>query len=384
MKRIAIFCDGTWNSADSKPETNVVRLFTVAVASQDIADDIHPLYHEGVGTGRGRNRVERFLDRLCGGAFGWGLTRNIRLAYEDLAKVFEPGDQIYLFGFSRGAYTARSLAGLIRNCGIPTPENIERSQEAVNWYRDRGAAKAPYTDESHEFRMNFSPQLTTGKEEIEWRKANGKPLGMPLNISYMGIWDTVGALGVPGFLGTLAKFLNMKYTFHDTDLSSMVKAGRHAVSIDERRRTYEPTLWNNLAGLSEGREGQPYQQKWFPGVHGVVGGGGPDIGLTMFTLAWIADGAKEAGLQLDEAALVPFLSQRNYQGALRHGALHMLSSLISRDRRGPKTTDELAEVTLDRLAFGGKGGAVYDPATLSDLKQQIAALPPRENPTRFA
>ena len=119
-KNIAIFCDGTWNKSDAPAPTNVVRLAQAVRNTQPKGQERAQvvIYVEGVGTGRGAGKLAKFMDRNLGGMFGWGLLENIKEAYRAIIFNYEPGDQIFLFGFSRGAYTARSLAGLIRKAGI--------------------------------------------------------------------------------------------------------------------------------------------------------------------------------------------------------------------------------------------------------------------------
>ena len=154
----------------------------------------------GVSTGRGSNSLARVTDKVMGGALGWGLIETIEETYRDLIFCYEPGDQIYIFGFSRGAYTARSLAGLIRYCGIPPRENVHRIGEAIARYRRPKSAKNHPDDESNlKWRSDFAPFTLTSQAEFDWRLANKPGMIQPLEIAYLGVWDTVGALGVPGY-----------------------------------------------------------------------------------------------------------------------------------------------------------------------------------------
>jgi nucleoid-associated protein YgaU len=146
------------------------------------------------------------------------------------------------------------------------------------------------------------------KAEDEWRAgnmSNYQPDRSPLLcIRYVGVWDTVGALGIPAYI-VGASFSNREYQFHDLKLSSFVESARHAVAIDERKLDFRPTLWENLDDLNAARGAAsealdaPYQQKWFPGNHGSVGGGGDQRGLSDQALDWVWDGARHAGLRLD-------------------------------------------------------------------------------------
>jgi uncharacterized protein (DUF2235 family) len=272
MKRLIICCDGTWNSADQAHNgtpcpTNVVRLaFRVAKREEHNPQIVY--YGQGVGTGNS-------LDRLTGGAFGHGLEDNIYDAYRFLIANYEPGDELFFFGFSRGAYTARSIAGMIRKCGILSREHVSRYIEAVNLYRSEDA---PDKEIPSGFRKNYS---VNGEKETV--------------IHFIGVWDTVGSLGVP--LRGLRWITKRKHQFHDTELSGSVKHACHALAIDERRSPFKPTLWQYKP-----KEGQTVEQVWFPGVHSNVGGGYPDRRLSDISLEWMIGKAKTAGLIFDEKA----------------------------------------------------------------------------------
>ena len=301
MKRLVFCFDGSWNRIDAAHPTNV--LFT--------AESVLPLtrdrtaqviyYDEGVGTGD--------TDKFRGGLFGQGLVKNLSDAYRFLIFNHTPGDEIYIFGFSRGAFTARSFAGLIGTCGILQRPAAGRANEAVELYKKREDTDA-FKQRLLEFRRDVAPHVSVSDAEDEWRAANipDYRLGQSprLKITYMGVWDTVGALGVPAYIWNADGF-NKEHKFHDLKLSPMVQAARHAVAIDEVKADFAPTLWDNLDELNAGRgksptdEDAPYQQKWFPGVHGGVGGGGPRRGLSDQALEWIWDGAGNAGLVLDSS-----------------------------------------------------------------------------------
>lgn len=341
MKRIAIFCDGTWNRADAKTPTHVVRL-AQALAPQG-ADGVTqvPLYFPGVGTGQGVTMFARASDKIMGGAFGWGLDDRIEEAYRALVFAYEPGDEIYIFGFSRGAYTARSLAGLIRSAGLPPATATDRIPEAMQMYRARGPHTHPDSEISKRFRADLSPDTPTSREDAAWRQAQGMAWRAPLKIAYLGVWDTVGALGVPGFLGALPRLLNQHYAFHDTELSRSVAAARHAVAIDERRRHFPPALWSNLGRLNRGPDGPTgrYSQLWFPGNHGIVGGSGRVAELSAFPTAWIAEGATEQGLAFrpDRLAAITGLADAGAddKGAPQRPELANLFGFMLADRALP-------------------------------------------------
>ena len=273
MTRLIVCCDGTWNRADQvedgKPAaTNVCKLYEAIdqpTATQR-AD-----YKEGVGTKR--------WERLRGGALGVGLSRNVQESYAWLVDNYAPGDELFLFGFSRGAFTARSLAGLVRNSGILKREKRGMVKEAYELYRSRKPGDAPWEANAADFRNQHShPEA---------------------RIKFIGVWDTVGALGIP-IDAFRPHWLTKRWSFHDTTLSSAVDHAFHAISIDEQRKPFKPTLWVHKLkqdGTPEPLpEGQTIRQVWFAGVHSDVGGGYGDASLSDIPLRWMAARASECGL----------------------------------------------------------------------------------------
>lgn len=271
MKRLVICCDGTWNTPDQAKEghpcpTNVTKLaLGVAESDGNVAQRLY--YHRGVGS-YGRPRIR-------GGAFGVGLSRDVRRAYRFIVDNYEPGDELFLFGFSRGAFTARSVAGLIHNAGVLRAENAHRLEDAYALYRAR--AVKPRDIESELFRRSYSHESSTFKTRIR----------------FIGVWDTVGALGIPT-LGPkfLTNWVNRRFAFHNTELSSRVDAAFHALAIDEKRRAFKPTSWSKRDEV----RGQRIEQVWFPGVHSDVGGGYREGELADVSLRWMASRAEENGL----------------------------------------------------------------------------------------
>jgi uncharacterized protein (DUF2235 family) len=273
VKRIAIFCDGTWNRPDQVHHgracpTNVVKLHRVLPETG--ADGIQQVafYEEGVGTGR--------WERLRGGMFGLGLSANVRKCHAFLTDHYEPGDDLYLFGFSRGAFTARSLAGLIGNSGIVKPEHRDGLTEAYKIYQDRSDPK----------------QKPSGETAQAFRDAYCHD-NVP--IRFIGVFDTVGALGIPLRVAALTK----RWSFHDVRLGMHVRTACHALAIDERRGAFLPTLWEQQDGAPAT---QQLTQVWFPGVHSDVGGGYPDHALGDIALRWMAGQANQAGLDVSPPA----------------------------------------------------------------------------------
>lgn len=304
MKRIIICCDGTWNRADQQHNdvpcpTNVVKLaYRITKRDPESVPQI-VFYDQGVGTGN-------LVDRLTGGAFGHGLEENIFDAYRFLIANYEPGDEIFLFGFSRGAYTARSVAGMIRKCGILDRGHVGLYVRALAMYRD--PIVHPDDSPATRFRASYS---CTGSDAIP--------------IRCIGVWDTVGSLGIP--LRGLRSLTRRRHDFHDTELSGTVEFAFHALAIDEQRAPFEPTLW-----LEKPKPNQLVSQTWFPGVHSDVGGGYATSDLSDISLQWMMDNAELAGLHFDSAVMDSRPLSQNAAGK-RHDSktgLYRLTRGISR------------------------------------------------------
>jgi uncharacterized protein (DUF2235 family) len=385
MKRIVILCDGTWNHAAAPHPTNVVRL-AQALMPVDARDVMQvPIYVPGVGSGRrGVTPLGRLSDRWLGGALGLGLMENVTEAYAHLVFAYEPGDELFVFGFSRGAYTARSLVGLIRSTGILDRSGLARLPEAVERYRRGTSETHPRTEASRRWRLSVSPHVMTSEADRALFEEAARDAGrMPptlLRLAYLGVWDTVGALGVPARLGGLSRLWNGRYAFHDAQLSSLVRSARHAVALDERRREFEPTLWTNLDELNRGSdpEAAPYLERHFPGDHGSVGGGGDIRCLSSIALSWIMEGAAAQGLAFDEGLVARIAGENNPYGSLtgstapRGGAVAAAMRRLGRDRPGPRRLSDLHPAALDRWAFEAEEGwERYRPGSLRALERAL-------------
>ncbi|PZQ51356.1 MAG: peptidoglycan-binding protein [Rhodovulum sulfidophilum] len=388
MKRIVICCDGTWNRLDARKRTNVAKLSEAILGTAIEADGravTQVVYYlDGVGAGRGTGGLARATDRLLGGAFGWGLDALITEAYRFLVLNYEPGDEIYLFGFSRGAYCARSLCGLIRRAGIVERQHAGRIPEALALYRDASPGAATVGEKARRFRARYSAHVSTlpswaEPDEATWR-ARAEPASNPeplrLRLAYLGVWDTVGSLGVPKGLvgGALAATGPMRhYRFHDAKLSPLLDAARHAVAIDERRSDFEPTLWSlrdveDEAGLDPAN----YPQEWFPGVHGAVGGGGADERLSSAALIWVLDGARARGLKVDGGMSRRWGEIASYEGKLdagqgRGGITDWILRLRSRDRAAVGAFADVSDIARRRW----RNIARYRPAPLAGLSDAL-------------
>jgi uncharacterized protein (DUF2235 family) len=280
MKRIVVCFDGTWNKpADEKLpvgqqiETNVCRFYKSVSDTAPGGIKQVKWYDEGVGT--------HWYDRFVGGAFGAGLEFNIVQGYKFLAAQYEDGDEVYVLGFSRGAYTARSLVGMIRNCGLVQKNLVDlKVGIAYGIYRTRD--DGPDSSTAQLFRSMCSREIT---------------------VKFVGVWDTVGALGIP--LHIMEKFNLKFYEFHDAQLNRLVENAYHAIAVDEHRKDYDVCLWNPRE-----KPQQTIEQRWFIGAHSDVGGGYTDRRLSDITLKWMQDKASALGL-----ALTPVeVGQKNYLG----------------------------------------------------------------------
>jgi uncharacterized protein (DUF2235 family) len=346
MKRIAICFDGTGNQSDAEWPTNVV-LMSRAVAHRGWGDVTQLVqYHPGVGSGRGTNRVARAVDRALGGALAFGLRDVIEEAYRALVFAWEPGDEIYLFGFSRGAFTARIFAGLLRSCGIGARRNLRMIPQALSRHLSKRTGTHPDDPESVAFRERFAPGMVTGMQPRE--AALLRAGAIRLTIRYVGLWDTVRSFSVFDMgQGQEGAFL------HDLILSRMVESARHAMALDERRRLYPPLLWDNMGALNmtSGRSDLPYRQVWFPGDHGSVGGGGNRTGLSGVTLRWVAIGAARAGLRIMPDEVMWLAGHADPVGErLENRLTGRWLYVLTGDRRGPDTVDHLSVAALDRWA----------------------------------
>ena len=283
MKQLIVCSDGTWQKITSPYPTNVVKI-TQAIASNP---DNLVFYGEGIGTGN-------WIDRISGGLFGWGIDKNIQDAYRFLCLNYAPGDRIYLFGFSRGAYTVRSLVGLIRSIGMLPRQGVRKIPQAYKIYQDakgkyvdkgeltRESVKVRELDDLVKFRQQMAVEFGTDYQEI-------------IPITLLGCWDTVGALGIPRLSwlpSFIDRFFNDKYQFHNTKLSSTIQSALHAVSIDEHRKAFLPTQ------MKPAQDGQ-LTEVWFPGGHGGVGGGTlANSPLSNQALLWMMEEVERLNLGL--------------------------------------------------------------------------------------
>lgn len=251
QKRIVICSDGTWNvlnPTDGSKPTNVAKIYNAILPIAP--DGVRQLacYDPGIGS-RG------FFDWLVPGHTGIGLWRKVLSGYRFIAENWTPGDEVYLFGFSRGAYTVRCLAGFLGVAGL-----LDESELPAAWKAFEGE---------------------------QWREPK-----RALPIKLVGVWDTVDSLGLP--VPLLRELTRPRLRFHDGCLGPHVANGFQALAIDEIRSAFAPMLWTNNAAPD-----QRIEQVWFSGVHADCGGGYPEDGLADLALSWMLRRAEECGLCFD-------------------------------------------------------------------------------------
>jgi uncharacterized protein (DUF2235 family) len=268
MANIVVCADGTWNRPEEDLEadfpTNVLRLAR-AVKPTSGNTKQHVFYDWGLGS---------YHDKLLGGGIGRGIHKNILDGYRYIVQNYAPGDKLYLFGFSRGAYTVRALCGLINNCGILKRADARHIAEAWRLYKSSAKQHMPNAKAAVTFRKTHSHRSR--------------------NVHFVGAWDTVGALGIPF---SLMGLFDRDDEFYDTKMGSNVSIARHALAIDEEREDFEPTIWQPKPGVD-------LKQVWFAGVHSDIGGSYPpdkNTGLRAsdVPLDWMVGEARRAGLIME-------------------------------------------------------------------------------------
>lgn len=341
MKRIIICADGTWNIRDqvdkdtgTRRPTNVTKVArAIRPRAHDGADQI-VYYHSGIGTGGP-------LDKITGGAFGRGIEHDIREIYRFIVYNYEPGDELYFFGFSRGAFTVRSLAGFMNQVGLIEKDDDYYVPEIYACYE---SSKGP-----------GSPEWTEAFHNVHGTRP------CPA-IRFIGVWDTVGALGSPGLLGQVLN--KKKYQYHDVGLNPTIQNAVQALAIDERRKPFAPDVWTRPPGW----DGQ-LNQAWFPGVHTNVGGGYAPDGLANEALHWVLEQAEQLGLEVNTAYLAHFLPCFN---SVLNDSMTMVYKVMGENERRlgqhPNDGEALHQSAIDRKKLST---CAYDPP---NLNQELPAV----------
>ncbi len=313
---IVLFSDGTGNSSGKLFRTNVWRTYQ-AVDLKDPQQLQIPrqfaFYDDGVGTSSFRPLA------FLGGAVGVGLARNVRDIYAFVCRTYQPGDKIYAFGFSRGAFTIRIALGLILDQGLVRYDGNEGTLK-----RKVNAAYRRFRRDNFNHAGGLVQSLRWTRDCIigAWERSprptydevrNPNVPGSTIEIEFVGLWDTVAAYGLP--VDEMTRAVDWAFwplTMPDYDLSPRVKRAMHALSLDDERNTFHPKLWNETEAdvVRPGGQTRPpkdgdewsdasrISQVWFAGVHSNLGGGYPDDTLSYVSLGWILKGAKQAGLRL--------------------------------------------------------------------------------------
>ena len=372
MQRLALYFDGTWN--EKVDTTNVFRVFSLAADSAQQRSRYFP----GV--------VSRPGHRFRGSVLGEGLAENVKAGYNWLRQCYdwsagEEGNRIFLFGFSRGAYTARSLGGLIASCGLPVDATL-----GTDWlyerYRDRRPDVVPIWQLEH-IRRTGTRALT--EEETLLLEHSRR-----VDIEMLGVWDTVGALGIPWTVPVLHR---ARYHFRDHDLGTIYRHAFHALAIDEHRGAFRPTLWTLH---QPGKNPVPPQevalerceQRWFPGAHADVGGGSRSP-LEDAPGRWLQDKAQQLGLQylallsVNPAAASTTRASDSWGIFLKgfykvlkfgrrfHRPIGVRRNLVKGGWSWP------VNETIDDSAFThGNGGAGYPPKNLREWSAAVAGRAP--------
>ena len=316
-KNIVVFSDGTGNSSAKAQKTNVWRLFQALdqTDTRQLAG-----YDDGVGTS-----ANKYLAAL-GGAFGVGLKRNVIDLYRFICRTYAPGDRIYGFGFSRGAFTIRVLVGLIAREGlVPFRSEEELIRNAAAAYRSYRQKAFPSYSPIVWVARRLRNGLLWFRDRLRGYRSYDDIMATPdpalkarkdVRIHFLGLWDTVEAYGMP--VTELKRAIDKVFwpmVFGDKKLSPKVRHARHALSLDDERATFHPLLWDEVheARLVEAKDVDPgrIKQVWFAGVHSNVGGGYPEDQLSLVTLDWIIGEATAHGLRVDPSAIAQIATTKS-------------------------------------------------------------------------
>ena len=371
-KNIVICSDGTGNAGIKDRGTNVFKLFEAVDLNghrgyPGLGEQI-AFYDDGVGT-------ESLLPlKLLGGAFGWGLARNVRYLYMALVRVYDPGDRIFVFGFSRGAFTVRTLVGMIARCGVLDRRKLVTTDDL------RAAVSEAYRTYRRSYRTWLGRRAQAIREKLggvsdaqamadfkarhSLTEADFAAVRSPLHevrIAFVGVWDTVDSVGGPFHISDVINTVFFRFKFPDHRLSPIVGHAAHALSIDDARAAFEPRLW----------QGDPrIEQVWFAGVHSNVGGGYPKQGMSLVTLDWMLRKALQHNLRIVPSDLQFYSEHGSVDDKLydSRAGLGVFYQWKPRDmqalceRQGAALPPVVHLSVIDRIAHGTDG---YSPGTLA-------------------
>ncbi len=326
-KRIVFCADGTWSTSETN--TNVYKMFK---ATPSTPDQI-VFYDDGLGIDG------QPLEKLTGGAVGAGIDKKVQEGYTKIAQVYEPGDEIFLFGFSRGAYTVRCLASVLCECGLPSRPFDKTIVASICKIYRKAINQNSLAEDLKKYNL-FKP-----------------------TIKFIGVWDTVGSVGPVAFFGKVSPAMG---NFADTKLHPNILNAYHALAINERRQEFPPTLWEVPYPSIKN---QTLEQVWFTGCHGDVGGGGPDgeVSLSEIPFKWIAEKASSLGMQINPNVLA-HCSEINTKQAL--SSIHKSWKLFW---RLPKwRTIPQNSVLSDSVAIRCEYDSSYRPKNLTFIKGKLS------------
>ena len=341
-KNIILCSDGTGNSGGKGFGTNVWRIYN-AINHQPSPNLTQiPFYDDGVGS------QDYKLLRAFGGIFGWGISKNLRDLYAFLMLHYRAGDRIYLFGFSRGAFTIRTLGNMIRYCGVADCDGLSISGindlagEALHLYKNRDAKRCVGRD------ADGGEALVKFKAERGRLNDDAVP-SKDIPIEFIGVWDTVEALGLPidEMKHGLNLWFGLQFRDGENDLHPRIRSAFHALSMDDERLTFHPVLWDEKQKV----EGQTVVQVWFPGVHANVGGGYPRDQMALVALTWMMEQAHAKGLEFHESLLKEYQRDRDVNGQIYDSR----AGLGMYYRYGPRDIRRIAEkahVEVIRISAG--------------------------------
>ncbi|HET7835891.1 MAG TPA: DUF2235 domain-containing protein [Variovorax sp.] len=308
MAKNIVFCaDGTWKGLGHSQgdgdelqadATNVLRLFA-ALAGAVTPDSLRKQDEQekvALGPDGGATQVAKYLHgvgdsgnairKILGGVFGEGFIERIVRGYTFVSRNYQPGDRIYLAGFSRGAYTVRALGGMVAAMGLLPPDAMRADDGSYDAGKAYGLGIHVWAE--YRRRAGKASTLLGYLEEFKSRRIDPARLVQGVGIEAIGVWDTVGSLGVPLYDPADAKKIDV-FEFADRALSPKVRSGFHAIAIDEQRGDFEPTLWDARDGV---------HQRWFCGAHADVGGGYPTQDLSGFALDWMIGHFRDSGVEI--------------------------------------------------------------------------------------
>ncbi|MCA9422308.1 MAG: DUF2235 domain-containing protein, partial [Nitrospira sp.] len=327
-KNIVLFSDGTGNSSGKLFKTNVWRLYqALDLSGPDPKKPNKPeqiaYYDDGVGTSSFKPLA------LLGGAFGWGLKRNVIDLYTFLCRNYQEGDSIYCFGFSRGAFTIRVLVGLINSQGLMSAETqADLKRLGLKAFREHRRARYKSVFQLETPARALRDGVIRAQNKLLGQGVSSQPITiLRPQITFLGLWDSVAAYGLP--IEELTRAWNAVFPLSvpDRDLSGIVKRACHALALDDERNSFHPVLWNEdhqpeKNAASTHIRDEIISQVWFTGMHSNVGGGYPDDALAHVSLAWIMEEANAVGLLFKQEEWDRIKATANPYGKLydsRHG-----------------------------------------------------------------